>query len=236
MPFSSTAGWAGHVGGPFSSHESVAPLAGVNEPKEQLQDPAVVRSDERDIDASKTAATPESAPRRMGLIMVALSMACFLAILDTSIITTALPTIANHFHATQISYSWIGSSYLLTQSAFTPLWGKLSDIFGRKPTVLLANVIFFVGSLVCALANGIPMLIAGRAIQGVGAGGLLVIVTIILGDLASPRYAKDLPSGKAHECPRTDLRDTGSAENISGSSVWSTRSPCPPDRSSEAHW
>ncbi|TVY88286.1 MFS-type transporter [Lachnellula willkommii] len=127
-------------------------------------------------------------PRRnMIPIMIALCVASFLAILDISFVTTALPTIAGYFKASQISYSWVGSSYLVTQSALAPLWGKVSDIFGRKPILLLANFVFFIGSLICAVANSIAMLIAGRAIQGAGAGGVLLIVTILIGDLVSPR-------------------------------------------------
>ncbi|KAJ4375353.1 hypothetical protein N0V83_002439 [Neocucurbitaria cava] len=128
------------------------------------------------------------APRRnMIPIMIALCVASFLAILDISFVTTALPTIAAHFKASQISYSWVGSSYLVTQSALAPLWGKVSDIFGRKPIVLLATFVFFIGSLMCAVANSIAVLIAGRAIQGAGAGGVLLIVAILIGDLVSPR-------------------------------------------------
>lgn len=87
----------------------------------------------------------------------------------------------------QTVYSWIGSAYLLTYAALTPFWGKTSDIFGRKPVLLAANVVFFVGSLVCALANSIGILIAGRAVQGAGGGGLLVLVNITLADLVSLR-------------------------------------------------
>ncbi|KAF7590498.1 hypothetical protein BBP40_002795 [Aspergillus hancockii] len=120
-------------------------------------------------------------------IMIALCVASFLAILDISFVTSALPTISGHFKASQISYSWVGSSYLVTQSALAPFWGKVSDIFGRKPIVLLATFVFFIGSLVCAVANSIAVLIAGRAIQGAGAGGVMLIVTILIGDLVSPR-------------------------------------------------
>jgi MFS family permease len=127
-------------------------------------------------------------PRRNVIpIMIALCVASFLAILDISFVTTALPTISAHFKASQISYSWVGSSYLVTQSALAPFWGKVSDIFGRKPITFLAMFVFFIGSLVCAVANSIGMLIAGRAIQGAGAGGVMLIVTILIGDLVSPR-------------------------------------------------
>ena len=121
------------------------------------------------------------------LTMLALCMATFLAALDMTIVTTALPTIASAFDASSSDYSWIGSSYLLGAAASTPTWGKLSDIFGRKPILLTANVVFFIGSLICALSVNVGMLLAGRAIQGVGGGGLTVMTQICIGDLFSMR-------------------------------------------------
>jgi MFS family permease len=105
-----------------------------------------------------------------------------------TIITTALPTIAQHFQS-PAGYTWIGSGYLLGAAASTPIWGKISDIFGRKPILLLANIVFMVGSLIAALSINIGMLIAARAIQGIGGGGLLVLVNICIGDLFSIRYS-----------------------------------------------
>ncbi|KAK3047141.1 hypothetical protein LTS18_013216, partial [Coniosporium uncinatum] len=103
-----------------------------------------------------------------------------------TIVTTALPTIAEHFNSAQ-GYIWIGSAFLLASAASTPVWGKVSDIWGRKPILLVANFVFFVGSLICALAVNVGMLIAGRAVQGLGGGGLLVLVNICIGDLFSIR-------------------------------------------------
>ena len=71
--------------------------------------------------------------------------------------------------------------------ATTPSWGKISDIFGRKPILLTANVIFLVGSLVCALSVNIHMLIGGRVLQGIGAGGLLTLSTVCMADMFSVR-------------------------------------------------
>lgn len=119
---------------------------------------------------------------KIAIIMLALCMAVFLAALDVTIITTALPTISEHFNSTA-GYTWIGSAFLLANSASIPSWGKVSDIFGRKPMLLLANIIFLIGSLVAALANSIGMLIAARAIQGIGGGGLVILVNIVIGDL-----------------------------------------------------
>ncbi|PQE27754.1 Major facilitator superfamily domain general substrate transporter protein [Rutstroemia sp. NJR-2017a BVV2] len=132
-------------------------------------------------------AAPERKKGSMAIITVALGMATFLAALDVAVVTTALPNITAEFEASQTAYSWIGSAYLLTYSSITPLWAKMSDVFGRKPILLAANVVFFVGSLICALSNSVGMLIAGRAIQGGGGGGLIVLVNITLADLVSLR-------------------------------------------------
>jgi MFS family permease len=145
------------------------------------------RSENAEIQSQDVGGEDYTPRRNMTLIMIALCVTSFLAILDISFVTTALPTIAAYFKASQISYSWVGSSYLVTQSALAPLWGKVSDIFGRKPIMLLATFVFFIGSLMCAVAKSIAVLIAGRAIQGAGAGGVLLIVSILIGDLVSPR-------------------------------------------------
>ncbi|KIL84504.1 hypothetical protein FAVG1_12295 [Fusarium avenaceum] len=120
------------------------------------------------------------------LIMSALCLALFLAALDTTIITTAVPTIATEFNSSQ-GYVWIGTAYLLGNAAFVPTWGKISDIFGRKPVILAAAIIFWIGSLLCAVSNGMTMLIAARAIQGIGGGGLVVLPNIAISDLFSIR-------------------------------------------------
>ena len=129
---------------------------------------------------------------RIAIIMFSLCMAMFLAALDVTIITTALPTIAQDFHASSSGYTWIGSSYLLANASATPLWGKFSDIWGRKIMLVLANVVFMVGSLVAALAQSVGMLIGGRIIQGLGGGGLIILVNIAISDLFSmavrPKY------------------------------------------------
>ncbi|KAK6440787.1 hypothetical protein LTR95_002986 [Oleoguttula sp. CCFEE 5521] len=123
---------------------------------------------------------------KVAIIMAALCMAVFLAALDVTIITTALPTISEHFHSTS-GYTWIGSAFTLANAASVPSWGKISDIFGRKPMLLLANIVFMIGSLVAALSTSIGMLIAARAVQGLGGGGLVILVNITIGDLFSLR-------------------------------------------------
>lgn len=120
------------------------------------------------------------------LIVLALCLALFLAALDMTIITTAIPTIASHFDSS-VGYIWIGSAYLLGNATFVPAWGKISDIFGRKPVLIGAVAIFWIGSLLCAVSNSMGMLIAARAIQGVGGGGTIVLPNICVSDLFSMR-------------------------------------------------
>jgi MFS family permease len=130
---------------------------------------------------------PEERSRiNMALIMVAIGLAVFLAALDITIVTTALETISSDLHSSA-GFTWIGASYLLATTASTPIWGKISDIFGRKPILLIANFVFFIGSLIAGLSINIGMLITGRSIQGAGSGGLLVLANICIGDLFSPR-------------------------------------------------
>ncbi|KAI5861486.1 MFS general substrate transporter [Durotheca rogersii] len=107
------------------------------------------------------------------LIMFALCSALFLAALDVTIITTAIPTITEQFRS--------------PAGATVPSWGKVSDIWGRKPVLLAAVAIFWIGSLLCALSINIGMLIASRAIQGVGGGGIVVLTNICVSDLVSMR-------------------------------------------------
>ena len=120
------------------------------------------------------------------IIMASLCASVFLAALDTTIITTALPTISEHFHS-NAGYTWIGSAYLLANAASTPSWGKFSDIWGRKPILLIAAAVFFIGSLLAAISVNIGMLIVARAIQGIGGGGLIILVNICISDLFSMR-------------------------------------------------
>ncbi|KAI0839107.1 MFS general substrate transporter [Hypoxylon sp. FL0890] len=120
------------------------------------------------------------------VIVFALCSALFLAALDVTIITTAIPTITEQFRS-PAGYTWIGAAYLLANSATVPSWGKVSDIWGRKPVLLAAVAIFWIGSLICALSINIGMLIAARAIQGIGGGGIVVLTNICVGDLFSMR-------------------------------------------------
>lgn len=134
------------------------------------------------------AANPEASRTKLQtfVIMASLCASVFLAALDVTIITTALPTISEHFHS-NAGYTWIGSAYLLANAASTPSWGKFSDIWGRKPVLLVAAAVFFIGSLLAAVSVNIGMLITARAIQGIGGGGLIILVNICISDLFSMR-------------------------------------------------
>ena len=146
-------------------------------------DPALSQSPKDGEDAH-----PESGRSRVEtiLVMSALCLALFLGALDVTITATAVPTITAYFHSSS-AYIWVGSAYLLGNAAFVPTWGKVSDIFGRKPVLLAAIVVFWVGSLICAVSSSMGMLIVGRAIQGVGGGGIIVMPNICVSDLFSVR-------------------------------------------------
>ncbi len=109
-----------------------------------------------------------------------------LSALDTTIVNTAMATIVGELGGLQ-SYTWIGTSYLLTTTAATPLFGKLSDVYGRRLLFQVAIAVFMVGSLACGLAQDMTQLVLARALQGVGGGGLFALAFTILGDVVSPR-------------------------------------------------
>ncbi|KAK0701273.1 major facilitator superfamily domain-containing protein [Lasiosphaeris hirsuta] len=123
---------------------------------------------------------------KTALLVGALGLALFLAALDTTIISTIVPTVAEEFQS-GLGYTWVGSAYLLACAAWMPTWGKISDIFGRKSVLLLSVAIFLVGSLLCGLAVSMAILIAARAVQGVGAGGVFTLVYVCISDLFSVR-------------------------------------------------
>ncbi|KAI1167122.1 multidrug resistance protein fnx1 [Nemania serpens] len=152
-------------------------------------------SDPADHDGATTtqAGSPDASPQgersalEMTIIMVALCSALFLAALDATIVTTAIPTIVGEFNSPS-GYTWVGAAYTLASSATVPSWGKVSDIWGRKPVMLVAVGIFWIGSLVAALSKNIGQLIAARAIQGGGGGGIVVLTNIAVSDLVSVRH------------------------------------------------
>ena len=109
-----------------------------------------------------------------------------LASLDQTIVSTALPTIVGDLGGLE-HISWVVTAYLLAVTVVTPLYGKLGDLYGRKVVLQGALVIFLVGSALCGLAQGMTELIAFRAIQGLGGGGLMVSAQAAIGDVVPPR-------------------------------------------------
>ena len=119
-------------------------------------------------------------------IIVGVLLAMFLAAPDQTIVAPALPTIGSSLGNAEY-LSWIVTAYLLTATAVTPLYGKLADIKGRRPVIFGAIVIFVAGSIISALARSMLMLIIGRAIQGIGGGGLGALAMTVIGDVVAPR-------------------------------------------------
>jgi EmrB/QacA subfamily drug resistance transporter len=128
-----------------------------------------------------------SAPRGLGIVMVPLMLVVFIATLDQTIVATALPGIGQALHD-PASAPWIATSYLLTSAVSTLILGKLGDIYGRKRVFQFSVVIFLTGSLLSGLANSMSLLIAARALQGIGGGGLSPLVQAITGDLVPARF------------------------------------------------
>src|SRR5271155_6188295 len=124
--------------------------------------------------------------RRILIILGALMLGMFLAALDQTIVATALPTIAGDLHGLN-HLSWVVTAYLITSTITLPLWGKFGDLYGRKKFFQIAIVIFPIGSILSGLSQNMLELILCRAIQGAGAGGLMVGSQAIIGDVIPPR-------------------------------------------------
>ena len=124
--------------------------------------------------------------RALWTVFGALMLGMFLAALDQTIVSTALPTIVGDLGGLN-HLSWVVTAYLLASTISTPLYGKLGDMRGRKPVFLAAIVIFLVGSMLAGLSQSMGQLIGFRALQGIGAGGLMVGAQAIIGDIVPPR-------------------------------------------------
>ncbi|MFG2607505.1 MDR family MFS transporter [Streptomyces sp. NPDC048514] len=125
-------------------------------------------------------------PRSVRVVLLALMIAMMLAMLDNMIVGTAMPTIVGELGGLE-HLSWVVTGYTLATAASTPVWGKLGDMFGRKGAFLSSIVIFLIGSALSGMAQDMGQLIGFRAVQGLGAGGLMVGVMAIIGDLVPPR-------------------------------------------------
>lgn len=140
---------------------------------------------------AQASTSPPPAPaylshRQILLVMAGLMSGMFLAALDQSIVGVALPTIVNELGGLE-HLSWVVTAYLLTSTASTPLWGKISDLYGRRPLFQAAIVVFLVGSLLSGLSQSMGQIIGARAVQGLGAGGLMALALAVIGDVIPPR-------------------------------------------------
>jgi len=124
--------------------------------------------------------------RQIQIILIGLMSGMLLAALDQSIVGTALPRIVSDLGGLN-HITWVVTAYLLTSTASTPLWGKISDLYGRRIIFQITIVIFLIGSALCGLAQSMPQLILFRAIQGIGGGGLMAIAFAIIGDVIPAR-------------------------------------------------
>jgi MFS family permease len=128
----------------------------------------------------------ETSARELRLALSGLMLALTLAALDQNIVATALPRITGEFGSLQ-HLSWVVTSFILASTVSAPLYGKLSDLYGRKPAFIASISIFLAGSALCGFAASMGELIAFRTVQGLGAGGLIVLAQTVIGDLVSPR-------------------------------------------------
>lgn len=120
------------------------------------------------------------------MVLLSLILSAFLASLDSTIVAATVPSIVRDLSGGSL-VSWIVSSYLISSTATVPVYGRLSDVLGRRVVFVAGQIIFVVGSVSCGLASNMIQLIVFRAIQGIGCGGLLSLVPIVLGDATSPR-------------------------------------------------
>ena len=130
--------------------------------------------------------TDKLTPADIRAIIIGALLALFLSALDQTIVATALPPIARDLGNFEL-ISWVVTAYLVTSTCVTPIVGKLSDLYGRRPVLRVCLVVFILGSGLCALAPGMVPLILARALQGVGGGGLITLAQTIIGDVVTPR-------------------------------------------------
>jgi EmrB/QacA subfamily drug resistance transporter len=127
-----------------------------------------------------------ASPRERRLVFTGLMLALTLAALDQNIVATALPRITSELGGLE-HLSWVVTGFVVASTVSTPLYGRLSDLYGRKQAFVVSIIVFLAGSVLCGVAVGMNELIVFRAIQGLGAGGLLVLAQTVVGDLVSPR-------------------------------------------------
>src|SRR5579871_4724259 len=137
-------------------------------------------------DAPPIAPPAPLTPGEVRTILTSLMLTMFLAALDQTIVATALPTIGRQFDDVS-SLSWVITAYLLASTAVAPVFGTLSDIYGRRAMMITSMSLFIAGSILCAIAPNMPVLIIARGLQGLGGGGILPLVQTVIADVVTPR-------------------------------------------------
>ncbi|MCD2095683.1 MDR family MFS transporter [Rhodococcus rhodochrous] len=133
------------------------------------------------------AAEEQMTHREILVVLSGLLAALFTALLSSTIVSTALPTIIADLNGTQTQYAWVITTALLANAASTPIWGKFADLFNKKLLVQLGILVFVIGSVLAGIAHNVPVLLAARVIQGIGMGGLTALVVAIIGSIIPPR-------------------------------------------------
>jgi EmrB/QacA subfamily drug resistance transporter len=139
------------------------------------------------LSAAPPGTPPEMSHRQIMEALTGLLAAFFTAILSSTIVANALPTIMSDLHGTQTDFAWVITAALLANAATTPIWGKLADLFNKKVLVQLSIVVFVAGSVMAGLSETIPLLLVARVIQGVAMGGLTALAQAIIGTMIPPR-------------------------------------------------
>ena len=119
--------------------------------------------------------------------MTGLMLSMFVAMLSSTVVSNALPRILHELHGGQSAYTWVVTATLLTTTASTPIWGKMADLVSKKLLMQIAIVVFVAASIVAGLSQSVGMLITCRAVQGIGAGGILAMTQVIMAAMVSPR-------------------------------------------------
>src|ERR1700754_361896 len=165
--------------GPTASHQIV--------PEDVARDLSQTPAEVLDLsDAPPLAPRAALTQSEVRTILMSLMLTMFLAALDQTIVATALPTIGRQFEDVT-NLSWVITAYLLSSTAVAPVYGTLSDIYGRRAMIILSLTLFLVGSVLCAIAPNLLILILARALQGIGGGGILPLVLTVISDVVSPR-------------------------------------------------
>jgi hypothetical protein len=152
------------------------------------------------------------------MVFFGLSLCVLVSALDSTIVATTIPTISSAFNAGSV-VSWVPSAYLLTSTSFQPLYGRFSDIFGRKSALALSMTIFMVGNLIAGFSKSIVEMIVARGIAGAGGGGIVSLMQIIISDIVSLRERKVMFLFSLFS-----FSDIFPEESIRASSGWSLRS------------